>query len=153
MGYYESRLAVILGYYLEEYLTTNGLGIVLGEAGMVRVEGQVREPDVAFYSWSHFPNRQLPRCAVLGVPPDLAVEVLSPSNTEGEMERKRRDCFTAGTQLFWQVYPETKSVRVYTDAETFTVVDENGALEGGEVLPGFALPVRHWFDRAGVRAS
>jgi Uma2 family endonuclease len=152
-GYYESRLALLLGFFLEEYLTQNDLGIVLGEAGMVRVEGQVREPDVAFYSWSRFSGRVLPRGAVLGVPPDLSVEVLSPTNTEGEMKRKRGECFKAGTQLFWQVYPPMKTVRVYTDEDTFVTRGEDDTLDGGAVLPGFALPVRRWFDRAGTRAQ
>lgn len=152
MGYYESRLAVLLGYFLEQYLSANDLGIVLGEAGMVRVEGQVREPDIAFYSWSHFPNRLLPRGAVLGVRPDLSVEVISPSNTEGEMARKRRECFAAGTRLFWQVYPERRAVRVFTAVDAYTELGEDDTLSGGDVLPGFALPIRRWFERAGARS-
>jgi Uma2 family endonuclease len=142
MGYYESRLAAVLISLIDTFASEHDLGIVLGEAGMVRVEGQVREPDVAFYSWSRFPGRVLPRGPVLGVPPDLSVE----------MKRKRGECFKAGTQLFWQVYPPTKAVRVYTDEDTFVTRGEDDTLDGGAVLPGFALPVRRWFDRAGTRA-
>ncbi len=111
VGFYESRLAVVLGFFLERYLVEeNDLGIVLGEAGPTRMEpGLVRMPDVAFYSWEHFPNRLLPAGAFLERAPDLAVEILSPSNTEREMERKRREYFGGGAQLVWQVYPPTRA--------------------------------------------
>src|SRR5438270_12659656 len=55
MAYYESRVAAVLVFFLEDYLKTSDLGIVLGADGMMRLEiGQVRIPDVAFYSWDHF---------------------------------------------------------------------------------------------------
>jgi Uma2 family endonuclease len=155
VGYYECRLAVVLGYFLESYLVEkNDLGIVLGEAGMTRMEpGLVRMPDVAFYSWEHFPNRLLPAGAFLEIAPDLAVEILSPSNTEREMDRKRREYFDGGTRLVWQVYPPTRRVRVYTAVDAFVECDENQTLEGGTVLPGFTLSIRRWFERAGQREA
>src|SRR5207253_7265409 len=104
MDFYESRLAGLLFHFLENYLELHDLGIVLGESGMTRVEpGQVRMPDVAFYLWDHFANRRLPRGAILGVVPDLAIEVLSPSNTRAEMGRKRREYFLGGCRLVWEV--------------------------------------------------
>jgi Uma2 family endonuclease len=154
MGYYESRLAVVLIGFLEAYLVEHDLGIVLGADGLVRMEpGQVRLPDVCFFAWEKFPNRQLPRAAILDRRPDLAVEILSPSNTRAEMARKRREYFAGGARLVWEVDPEARRVRVYTDAETFTELGEDGTLDGGPVLPGFALPVRRWFERAGERAE
>src|SRR5207249_3460793 len=88
MGYYEDRLGTVLLRDLDTFTEQADLGIVLGSAGMVRIEGQVRQPDVAFYAWSHFPGRLLPRGSILGVSPDLAVEILSETNTAKEMERK-----------------------------------------------------------------
>src|SRR5262245_58050394 len=120
MGYYESRLAAVLLQVLGNFLVAQPLGFVLAPDGMVRVERQVRMPDVAFYPWSAFPSRRLPRTPVLAATPTLVVEVMSAGNTEDEMERKRRECFQAGTVLFWQVYPDERRVRVYTDAATFT---------------------------------
>src|SRR5205807_913735 len=138
-------------FYLESFLTDHPLGIVLGADGMVRIAGQVRLPDVSFFSWDHFPGRLLPHGAILGVVPDFAVEVISPSNTEAEMARKRRECFGGGTRLFWQVYPATRRVRVDTTATDFTERGEDDTLDGGDVLPGFLLPVRAWFERSGGR--
>jgi Uma2 family endonuclease len=154
MGYYESSLAGILIFELHLYLRQHDLGIVLGEAGMVHTAPeQVRMPDVSFLSWDHFPNRIMPPGSILNIVPDLAVEILSPTNTLQEMERKRREYFAGGTRLVWELDPIARRVRVYTAVDHFTDVSEDGTLEGGTVLPDFKLPVRAWFDRAGKRAE
>jgi Uma2 family endonuclease len=152
MGYYESRLAVVLITLWESYLEKHDRGIVLGEGGLMRVDtGQIRIPDVAFYSWEHFPNRLLPRGQILDLVPDLAVEILSPTNTKKEMERKRREYFAGGAKLVWEVYPEKRWVKVFKSPEEAITVKENGTLDGGTALPGFTLLVKEWFDRAGTR--
>lgn len=151
MGYYESRLAAELIRVLGNFLVQHPLGIVLAPDGMVRIEGQVRMPDVAFYPWTEFPNRRLPRAAILAATPALVVEVISPCNTEAEMDRKRRDCFLAGAQRFWEVYPDERRVRVFSDPVTFVDHDHTSTLDGAPVLPGFTLVVCNWFDQAGER--
>ena len=94
MGFYESRLAAVLITFLQVFLDRHDLGIVLGEAGTLRIlRDQIRVPDVAFLSWKHFPDRVLPAEAVPSIAPDLAVEILSKSNTPREMERKLDDQF------------------------------------------------------------
>jgi Uma2 family endonuclease len=150
MGYYESRLAVVLIRFLEVFLEQHDLGIALGEAGALRLApGLVRIPDVSFLSWDHFPGRELPAEPIPDLAPDLAVEILSEGNTPAEMERKLREYFAAGTRLVWYIDPPSRSARVYTDPEVFTVVTEGQALEGGDLLPGFSLLLSHWFARAG----
>ena len=153
MGFFESRLAVLLAYYLESYLEKNDIGFTLGEGGMMRLEhGQVRIPDGAFYSWDHFPNRVLTLEQILDQVPDLAVEVLSPSNRPKEMKRKRRDYFAGGAKLVWYVDPEKRCVEVFTAPDQSVVLDESQSLDGGAVLPGFTLSIRDWFARAGHRS-
>jgi Uma2 family endonuclease len=152
MGFYESRLAVVLGCILDAFAEKNHMGIVLGEGGLMRVSaGQVRIPDVAFYSWNQFPNKLLPEGQILDLVPDLAVEILSPTNTKKEMQRKRREYFTGGAQLVWEVEPQSKVVRVFKAADEYETVGEGGTLGGAEVLPGFTLSVTEWFERAGRR--
>jgi Uma2 family endonuclease len=152
VGYYEDRLAMVLGHYFETFLETNDLGIVLGGTGMMRpLPGLVRMPDVAFYSWSQFPDHLLPEGQILGHTPELAVEILSPKNTKREMDRKRGEYFGGGAQLIWQVYPKKRRVRVYTAVDKFEELGEDQTLTGGAVLPGFTLSVRRWFERAGQR--
>ena len=71
-----------------------------------------RAPDVAFISWGRIPGGPLSEAALAEVVPDLAVEVLSPSNTKAEMSRKRREYFEAGVRLVWEVDPRTRTVSV-----------------------------------------
>ncbi|MBI3821093.1 MAG: Uma2 family endonuclease [Planctomycetes bacterium] len=153
MGWYESRIAAVLIYFFEDFLQVHDLGIVLGADGMMRLQlGQVRIPDVAFYSWSLFPDREPPLEKILSAVPDLPVEVLSEGNTDKEMERKRREFFGGGTKLMWIVDPEKRTVDVYTSVDEFTTLTENDTLDGGAVLPGFTLSIKAWFEQAWKRA-
>jgi Uma2 family endonuclease len=154
MGYFESRLAFVLGCLLENFVSEHDLGIILGEAALLRYRpGLVREPDVSFFSWRRFPKRKLPKGAFLDMVPDLAVEILSPANTRREMARKRKECFSGGTKLVWEIEPKTRSVAVYAAPDKCKTLDENGVLDGGRVLPGFRLAVRELFERAGAQES
>ena len=65
--------------------------------------------DVSFIRWERFPDRKLPKAAIYDVAPDLAVEVLSESNTAAEMNRKLRDYFKAGTSMVWYIDPPTRT--------------------------------------------
>lgn len=95
-----------IGRYLHEFVQPRGLGIVLGEAGALEIlHGQVRIPDVSFTRWELLPGRELLRVQIPAVVPDLAVEILSPGNPEGEMQRKLRVYFAPGVQLVWYVDP------------------------------------------------
>lgn len=148
VGYYESYLAVQLGYFLAGFVRRRRLGVVAGEAGMMRLSaGLVRIPDVSFVSWNRFPERRVPRVPIADLAPDLAVEVISPNNTVREMERKLQDFLAAGVQLVWYVYPERQEIHVYT-AERHDVLTIEQELSGGDVLPGFGLPLRQLFEEA-----
>jgi Uma2 family endonuclease len=152
MGYYEALLAGILIHLLHVHLEQHDLGIVLGADGTLRLmPGLVRLPDVAFISWGRFPNRELPAEPIPDLVPDLAVEVLSKTNTDAEMERKLHEYFAAGVHLVWYLDPEGRTARVYTSPTDVRLLQEDDTLEGGDVLPGFQLPIREWFDRAGRR--
>jgi Uma2 family endonuclease len=109
---------------------------------------QVRVPDLCVIRWERFPNRRLPREPIPAVAPDLAIEVLSKGNTPGEMRRKLRDYFQAGVRLVWYLDPKARTMEVYTSPEQCTVVGENDVLDGGDVLPGFQLPLKELFARA-----
>ena len=152
MATYESVLATILSTLLWNFLDAHDLGVIAGEAGLLRLgQGLVRAPDVSFISWDQFPDRELPADAIFSAAPDLAVEILSPSNTEGEMDRKLREYFAAGTRLVWMMDPEAVTVSVYTSPEEWSVCTVDGELDGGDVLPGFRVSVREWMQKAGRR--
>jgi Uma2 family endonuclease len=106
---------------------------------------QVRIPDVSFISWEKFPGGKLPRVQIPAVAPDLAVEVLSPGNSEGELDRKLQDYFTAGVRLVWCIEPATRTARIFSAPDKCTVLDQTRSLSGGDVLPGFELPLADLF--------
>jgi len=148
VGYIESLLAVELSALLLTFVKPAKLGIVLGADGTLRIlPGQVRVPDVCFISRDKFPGGALPDVPIPGIAPDLAVEILSRGNTKKEMQRKLVDYFAAGVRLVWYVDPQQKSAAVYTAPDQCTTVDEGGVLDGGEVLPGFRLPLKDLFSR------
>lgn len=154
MGYYESRLGGVLISFLDRYLEKHDVGIYLESSGMIRVtEAQIRLPDVSFFLWEHFPGRKLPLGQILDIVPDLAVEILSPTNTAKEMARKRTEYFAGGAKLVWEVDPAKRTAEVFTAPDVSTALDENGTLDGGAVLPDFTLPIRDWFARAGERSA
>jgi Uma2 family endonuclease len=148
MGFEESELAMWLGHLLLRFLEKNDLGILAGADGAIRLMPRlVRIPDVSFVSWQHFPDRQRRREPILGMAPDLAVEVLSPSNTAREMALKVREYFLAGVRLVWLVDPRKRCVYVYTAPDQRVRHTEDDTLDGGDVLPGLRLSVRKIFAR------
>jgi Uma2 family endonuclease len=153
MGYTESLLEIYLAHLLSAFLDEQDLGLLCGADGPFQLRKKlVRLPDIAFISWDRLPGRRVPKKAVLTLAPDLAIEVLSPSNTKAEMNRKCRDFFRAGVLLVWLIDPKRRNVRVMTSLEDVTTLTEADILRGEPVLPGFSLPLKKLFaqlDRHG----
>lgn len=151
VGFREASIASRIDRLLGNFAEAAGLGLVVGADGMVQLfPGMVRIPDVAFYARHKFPTGEPPDEPIPDLYPDLAVEVLSRSNTPREMQRKLKDYFFAGVRLVWYVDPETRTVEVYTAPDQVTRLAEADTLTGGPVLPGFAVPVAAVFSRGGV---
>jgi Uma2 family endonuclease len=150
MGFMESRIAILLSSALQAFVESHDLGVVTGESGMIRMPANlVRIPDVAFFAWDKFPDRELPSQGAPRIISDLAVEVLSKSNTRREMERKLREYFAAGVRLVWFVDPLKRTATVYSSATKFKILTAADTLDGGKVLPGFKLPIKNLFANLG----
>jgi Uma2 family endonuclease len=146
MGKMESLLAVAIIAILRSFVLPRNLGILTAPDGMMRLAPTIiRAPDIAFISWGRIPPGPLSEDSLAEVVPDLAVEVLSRSNTPREMARKRGEYFAAGVRLVWEVDPVARTVTVFDAPESSTVLDESRTLDGGAVLPGFAIPVGELF--------
>ena len=146
MGWKESELTIIIARLLGNFVSANRLGKVFGSDGMFRLEPeQIRIPDVAFISKQRFAGRALTPSAFWELGCDLAVEVISPSNTRREMERKLSDYFGAGVGTVWLVYLTTREVVVYTSPDNSVTLRSNDLLDGGNLLPGFSVPVAELF--------
>jgi Uma2 family endonuclease len=107
---------------------------------------------VAFFPWDRMPNRRRPSEPIPTLAPALAVEVLSRSNTPAEMLLKRQDYFSVGVNLVWEVDPQGRTVAVNSTPEASVLLSQADTLDGGEVVRGFALPLRDLFaelDRQG----
>jgi Uma2 family endonuclease len=149
VGYYESNLAGVLIHLIRQFLDSNNLGMVLAPDGTLEILSEtVRAADVSFIRWERFPGGKLPEEPIPNLVPNLAVEVLSKSNTPAEMKRKRREYFEAGVELVWLIDPPTRTANFYTAPEEPSFVDSNGTLDGGDVLPGFRLSLAELFARA-----
>ena len=149
VGFDESFFALYLTMALGDYLKTHDLGKPVGDNAMMRLfPGLVRVPDAAFIRWDRFPSKKRRRGEPPLVAPDLVVEVLSKSNTPKEMRRKLEEYFRAGVRLVWYVDPAKRTVRVYTAVDRSTLLREGDTLDGGDVLPGFAISIRDWFAEA-----
>ncbi|HEY8505263.1 MAG TPA: Uma2 family endonuclease [Gemmataceae bacterium] len=152
-GFNESTLAGYLYVLLDNFIRPRNLGLLTTPDGSIRrFPGRVRIPDVAFVSWDRLPGRRRPAEPIPDLVPDLAVEVLSASNTAEEMRRKREEYFRAGVRPVWEIDPAARTATVYTAPDRGNTLGEADSLDGGEVLPGFRLPLRELFaelDRQG----
>jgi Uma2 family endonuclease len=149
MGAEESLLTGILIELLWRFVRPRKLGWVMPPDGAVRLFPKlVRIPDVSFIRRERAPGGKFPKVSLLDLVPDLAVEVLSPSNTKAEMGRKLRDYFLAGIPVVWLINPRTRSAEVYRSPDKKKRVRINQALQGGDILPGFSLTLKELFNLA-----
>ena len=86
------------------------------------------------------------------VVPELAVEIVSLTNSADAVAVKLEEYYKAGVILVWVVYPGQSKVYAYTSTTTVRVLAPGDVLDGGDVLPGFRLPVQDLFDKAGQPA-
>jgi Uma2 family endonuclease len=106
--------------------------------------GLVRKPDVSFVAVGRLPGEKSPKGNVK-LPPDLAIEVVSPNDLYEEVEEKVCEYRSVGVKLVWVVSPGSKTVLVRRWDGTATVIDESGELSGEDVVPGFACKVADLF--------
>jgi Uma2 family endonuclease len=146
VGYEESLLAGWILTLLNNFVVPRRLGFVAGEAGMLKIgKGLVRIPDVSFISRRRVPGGKRPKGPIAGVVPDLAIEILSESNTPKEMRHKLREYFKSGVRLVWYVDRLARTVEVYTAVNHRIVVTGSQTLTGGDVLPGFKVKLKDLF--------
>jgi len=105
----------------------------------------VRAADVVFISYERLPADASTE-GYSHIAPDLVVEVISPGNTAAEMEQKIREWFEFGVRLVWGIYPKTRRVHVYTTPDKPTILDADAHIDGGDVLPGFSVPIAVFFE-------
>jgi Uma2 family endonuclease len=141
-GFYEVNLAT----FLNVFVRTHKLGRVLGgEVGIYthRQPDTVRGVDVAFIS--HERLAQVQSKSFLDICPELIVEVMSPADTWSEVHEKLEEYFAVGAQLIWVVDPRRQRLHIYRSLTDLEILTDQDTLTGGEVLPGFQVPVVELF--------
>jgi Uma2 family endonuclease len=148
-GAEHGELAYLIGWMLGNFILPRRLGRVFAaKTGFLLAQDPdvLLGPDVAYVAAEHLPSGpRTPR--YLTVPPDLAVEVRSPSDRPGQVQTKVDAYLLHGVRLLWVVDPARQQATVYRPGRPPRVLDRDGALDGEDVLPGFTLPLRDLFER------
>lgn len=146
MGYWESQIAFYLGSLIVNFVVERDLGAVTGSDGTFRLRpGSVRIPDIAFTSWKRLEGEEQFEHSAPPVAPELAIEILSESNTASEMARKREDYFKAGVVLVWEIDPIARTARVERINQPVRMFVESDNLDGEDILPGFSVQLADIF--------
>ncbi len=152
MGSYEVEIACLLLTIMDAHARAHGLGKVFSEM-LFRLDARTgldRRPDVAFVSHERWPvERRVPRSAAWNVVPDLAIEVVSPTNRSRDDLAKIEDYFHADVRAVWVVYPNVEMVYVYASPTAVTILTRADALDGGTILPGFRFGLAELFGEPG----
>ncbi|QDV32425.1 Uma2 family endonuclease [Tautonia plasticadhaerens] len=148
LGANEGLLANELKRFLDLFLHQHPLGRSVVEIlfDLRPTLNRSRQPDVAFITSERWPSGKKVRSGhALPVVPDLAVEVVSPTDSAENLIAKIHEYFDAGSRLVWVVYPTVEEVYVYESPRSIRVLGRQDELDGGDVLPGFRLGLAELF--------
>ncbi|MCS6861990.1 MAG: Uma2 family endonuclease [Abditibacteriales bacterium] len=144
-GMEQGKVSISLSARLYHHVHKHKLGEVYdAQTGFRPPQGDLRAPDVSFVRTERLPEGKTPK-GFGHFPPDLAVEVFAPDETEEAYNEKVREYLRWGVRLVWLVDPNTQTVIVYRPDGTRTALKGNQVLSGEEVVPGFKCRVRTLF--------
>ncbi len=149
MGAYEMRLATLLVARLEAFAKEHQLGRAVQEMlfDLALPTNRKRRPDVAFVSFDRWPKqRRIPRTEAWEVVPNLAVEVVSPTDRADYVMDKVAEYFEAGVEQVWVVFPSQEQVYIYTSTTRVDILTRSETLRGDPILTHFQLPLAELFD-------
>ncbi len=137
------KISISIIRYLDRYVYENGLGELYTAETAFQVGERVMKPDVAFVSTAHL---DVDEDEKFPIPPDLAIEVVSPTDVHYRIVRKALDYLEAGTRLVWVLDPVAKTVTVYRSKSDIELLTHEATLTGEDVVPGFTCPVENLFE-------
>jgi len=142
-------IQIELGAYLIAFARPGRLGRAVTELRCT-FGGSSYVFDLCFFVRNRLPDPTSPvDREEVSTPPDLAVEILSPGQTVGELSRKLRSAIRRGVRLGWLIDEARRNVHVFHPAKKPQVLRAGDVLSGGEVLPGFALAIDELFGWVG----
>ena len=128
--------------YLDRHVHENGLGKVYTAETTFQVGERVLKPDVAFVSTDRLGGD---KTKGFPIPPDVAIEVVSPTDAQARIVNKAFAYLAAGTRLVWVLEPVSKTVTVYRSESDIEMLTREDTLTGEDVVPGFSCPVADLF--------
>jgi Uma2 family endonuclease len=146
-GNVHGRIAMNLAWSLTGYVKSQDLGVVFAAETGFKISDNpdtVRAPDAAFVRQERVEAVGDTEGYWPGAP-DLAVEVVSPNDRFSEVEEKVTDWLAAGTRMVIVADPPGKTLTVRRSEKEAQILSEGETLEGGEVVPGWTLPVADAF--------
>jgi Uma2 family endonuclease len=133
-----------LGYRVIPH--TQGLGYALDSStGFKMINGNIRSPDVSFMKKERLPGGKLPVGFIEGAP-DLAIEIVSPSEQAVDLLRKVAEYFESGAQQVWLLFPDKQCVTLYHSPIETVQLSSEDEITGGDLLPGFTCQVKELFE-------
>lgn len=147
MSLVEQMMAGWLFGRLEPYCRENGIGHAAIETTFaIPGSGNDRKPDVAFVSYRTWPRtRPIPRVNAWRAVPELAVEIVSPTDRAFDVLDKVAEYFAGGVQTVWLVYSHLEQVHVFTSPTAVRILTRADDLTGDPIIPGFRLPLADLF--------
>lgn len=146
-GMEHGGIGSFLGGLLAIYVRQQKLGVVCDSSTAFTLKnGNKRSPDVSFVAKVRLKGLKRPPRGFFQGSPDLAVEILSPSNTVEEIHAKIVEYFENDTQLVWVIHPDEKYVLVYHGPEPDRLLRPQDLLDGEAIVPGFSMPVVELFE-------
>ncbi len=125
-------------YKLYEFVEMDEIGYVCGSSAGYRMKsGNALSPDVSFVRKSRLKNGESLE-GFGNFAPDLAVEILSPSEKRSEITGKIKEYFENGSELVWIIDPKKRTATVYHSYDSYSILKENESLSGENVIPGFS---------------
>ena len=139
------EISVNIIRYLDLHVHRNQLGCLFTSETSFKVGERVLKPDVAFLSTARLAEIE-DEDKGSPIPPDLAIEVISPSDILSRIVGKVFAYLDAGTRVVWIIEPISKTVTVYQSETDIKILTCEDTLTGGEVVPGFSCPVAQLFE-------
>jgi len=141
-GNIASRLFLALGNYAQQHQ----LGVVLDSStGFWMRTRNCRAPDISFIARGRLAGWKPSSQDFFAGAPDLAVEILSPNNTRGEIDARLKDFFESGARLAWIIDPDRERAEVCHTLTQRKLIGSGAFLEGDDLLPGFGYPLDDLF--------
>ncbi len=140
------RIQLQIGAKLLSHVEENNLGAVYTETHFELAEKLSRVPDVAFVSFARFPEAGEDESSRWHIAPDLAVEIISPTDDYEDVQEKITEYFIFGVKQVWIISPESRTLSIYFSRTNVKILTETDELNGEEILPGFRMNLSEIFQ-------